>query len=284
MSQSNEEGRADEARFQHLRDLGLTEYGARTYLALLRLGRAEARAVSDVARVPQSKIYAVLDDLADVGLVHMHPEHPKKYSAAELASYLDERRSVLDQKARALTARRSEILDLFRTEQVATPVLPGLASQVRGRTQIARKVTELLVGTQRSWLVMGVPTTPTFYEDLREELERARERGVSSRFLLPVSARTVESARWLAALAELRAREGDPELARRVTVLVSDSHSAMLIHWASLAGDEAAKDTALVTTDPAVASVIEYLVESMWATALPFDAAAASAADASVRR
>jgi len=264
----------DQDRFERLRELGITEYGARTYLALLRLGVSEARAVSDVARVPQSKIYAVLDDLANDGLVHVHPDHPKKYSAADLAPFIEERRAEFADKAANLAAKKNELLALFKPEAMTAAILPGGAAQLRGRTQIARKVSELLDDTHDDWLVMGVPTTPALYEGLRPQLERAIERGTKLRFLLPVNETTAESARWMFPIAEVRARQADPALASRVTVVVSDARKAMLVHWASLSGEETAKDTALVTDDPAMANVILSMVDALWRSADAFETVA----------
>ncbi|MEB3851594.1 MAG: hypothetical protein LRS49_03290 [Desulfurococcales archaeon] len=48
--------------------LGLSGYEARAYLALLRLGRAQAREVAEESGVPQQRIYDVLRRLARRGL------------------------------------------------------------------------------------------------------------------------------------------------------------------------------------------------------------------------
>jgi sugar-specific transcriptional regulator TrmB len=189
---------------------------------------------------------------------------------------VDERRAELERKADKIAKSRDDILALFRTE-TPTTVLPGASLQLRGRAQVARHVADLLRDTSEDWLVMGVVTTPALYAAILSDLEAAVARGARARFLLPVSDRTVQDARALLPLAEIRARAKDSDLARRVTVLVSDHRTAMLIHWASIEGGENARDTALVTDDPAIASVIEHLVESLWEKAEPFEKAAARA-------
>ncbi|WP_018704132.1 helix-turn-helix domain-containing protein [Anaeromusa acidaminophila] len=50
---------------QELQTFGLTQYEAKTYLALLRLGRSNAYKVSKTAGVPRTRIYDILNALAE---------------------------------------------------------------------------------------------------------------------------------------------------------------------------------------------------------------------------
>src|SRR5688500_16691868 len=72
-----------------LRALGLSEYAARAYLALLKLGKTDAKSVSALARVPPSKIYDVLATLEGAGLLEVFPEFPKKYGPLSIQKHID---------------------------------------------------------------------------------------------------------------------------------------------------------------------------------------------------
>ncbi|QLC35348.1 TrmB family transcriptional regulator (plasmid) [Halarchaeum sp. CBA1220] len=67
----------------HLREMGLSEYEADAYHGLLHVGTATAKEVSDVADVPQSRVYDVLDSLETKGFVHIQPGRPKKYGPVD---------------------------------------------------------------------------------------------------------------------------------------------------------------------------------------------------------
>lgn len=56
-----------------LRDLGLTGYEARVYLALLDSGQFSASQVADHSGVPRQRVYDVLSSLVDRGLVEARP-------------------------------------------------------------------------------------------------------------------------------------------------------------------------------------------------------------------
>jgi len=62
-----------------LREMGLTEYETRAYLALIEQGVMTASEISKKANVPYSKIYEVLNSLEDKGWIETQHERPTKY-------------------------------------------------------------------------------------------------------------------------------------------------------------------------------------------------------------
>ncbi len=52
-----------------LKELGFSEYAAKVYIAVVKIGQGTAPAIAKKADVPQSKVYSVLDDLYDDGWV-----------------------------------------------------------------------------------------------------------------------------------------------------------------------------------------------------------------------
>ena len=87
-----------------LRDLGLSEYEARVYRALLDTGPTTAKELSRASEVPMGRIYDVLASIETHGLVRAQTaSRPKKYVAVEpdtaLSRLLEDRRRELDAKA-----------------------------------------------------------------------------------------------------------------------------------------------------------------------------------------
>jgi sugar-specific transcriptional regulator TrmB len=85
-----------------LRDLGLSNYEARTFVALHRLGDGTAQDVAAVADVPRSQVYGAADDLAARGLLEVVESSPKTYRPVSLERARTQLRERVDrQEARA---------------------------------------------------------------------------------------------------------------------------------------------------------------------------------------
>ncbi len=101
----------------NLRDLGLSEYEARVYRALLGTGPTTAKELSDVSDVPMGRIYDVLNSVEQQGLARSQAaSRPKKYAAVEpetaLDRLLDRRKEELDRKAE----QYEEVVDTLANE------------------------------------------------------------------------------------------------------------------------------------------------------------------------
>ena len=64
----------------HLQALGLTEYEARAYTALLALGKSVPARVARQAGIPRPKIYETLERLESRGLASKVGQNPLKYA------------------------------------------------------------------------------------------------------------------------------------------------------------------------------------------------------------
>ena len=78
MTASSDASISQDAR-KVLRELGLTDYETRAYLALLGRGALSASQVSENAQVPYSKIYETLASLEDKGWVESQRGRPARY-------------------------------------------------------------------------------------------------------------------------------------------------------------------------------------------------------------
>ena len=72
-----------ESVVKKLRRVGLTEYEAKAYLALLNTHLSTATQVSEKSGVPRTKIYSVLEALRDKGWVHVYSGVPLLFKAVE---------------------------------------------------------------------------------------------------------------------------------------------------------------------------------------------------------
>lgn len=174
-----------------LRDLGLSEYEARAYRALLSTSPSTAKELSRASDVPMGRVYDVLKDLEQRGLARSQAaSRPKKYVAVEpeaaLDRLLDAKREELQEQAAQYEATVGELetdLDAPTTSE------EGFWTAAVG----AEETVDLLIerfdaATERVVTVAGGPT-PQFdigeYGDaIAAACQRALERGASVSVLL----------------------------------------------------------------------------------------------------
>ncbi|WP_222915312.1 helix-turn-helix domain-containing protein [Natrinema sp. SYSU A 869] len=64
-----------------LEELGLTEYEARCFVALVRISKGTAKEISQVADIPRSRVYDTIERLDRKGLVSVQQTEPRQYKA-----------------------------------------------------------------------------------------------------------------------------------------------------------------------------------------------------------
>jgi len=158
---------AEDELVRALRESGLSLYEARIYLGLLRHGAQNGNEISRSARVPSSKVYAVLSKLADEGMVHaIRRDGGTRFRAIAPGELV----------AR-LRRRFNEPLDLLdeRLPKVAAPAGPNEVLAIAGRDAVlegCRTLVELAVEEVSVSLWSGE------LDDLARPLQTAHERGV----------------------------------------------------------------------------------------------------------
>ena len=73
---------------ERLKKLGLTSYESQAYIALLKLGDAEADEIALNAKIPMGRIYSVLSSLEEVHLVRAQDTRPRRYACVDPAAAL----------------------------------------------------------------------------------------------------------------------------------------------------------------------------------------------------
>ena len=175
-----------------LRDLGLSEYEARTYRSLLRTGPTTAKELSRVSDVPMGRIYDVLNGLEQHSLVRSQTaSRPKKYVAVEsdvaLDRLLSERKRDLEAKARQYESVVDELSDEL---DGAGPVEETFWTAAVGAEETVDLMVERFsVAEERIVVVGGGDPSPQFDlgdvgQRVGEKLVDALDRGVSVSVLL----------------------------------------------------------------------------------------------------
>ena len=153
-----------------LRDMGMTEYESRVYLALLEGGMMTASQVSESANVPYSKIYETLNSLEKKGWIetsHERPSHyfPKSPSEAFEAAKL-QLKDKLDSWKRVIV---SDLQPLYEKRELREK--PDIWI-LRGEFNIIAKLQEMLAEAKSELMI----ATPFLARNLIETLAPALTR------------------------------------------------------------------------------------------------------------
>jgi len=174
-----------------LRDLGLSEYEARAYRALLRSGPTTAKELSRKSEVPMGRIYDVLNGLEQHRLVRSQAaSRPKKYVAVEPEVGLDR---LLEAKQRELDKHADQYAETVATLMddldSAAPVNGQFWTAAVGPEETLELLLERINAADKSLII--VAGSPAAGLDLCsassrvvDGLEAALERGVNVQLLL----------------------------------------------------------------------------------------------------
>lgn len=250
------------ARLEKLKDLGLTEYQARAYLALLDLGVAPAKDVASLSRVPKSKIYSTLDQLHDKGLLRVVPEHPKRYQVLNIETYLREISTDFQSRLAFIHDRRDELLQEFNPRGNVSLEERGAFTVLKGRRNLETKVQEMVAAAKDHLLILGTENTPRRLVHIRDELASAAARGVSLVLHVPRTPGNAEALERLSPHVSHQDSLAAGALASGsgVTFYLVDGREAMLAHYIP---DDAhfyqGDDVAVWTDDGSISRALEAL-------------------------
>lgn len=259
----------NEDRIARLRDFGLSEYAARAYLALLDLGLTEARDVSALSKVPTSKIYHVLDQLHDKGLVMVLPEFPKKYAPVPFGEYLDKLQRDHEEAALGIERDREELTSLFSVTGEVTGAERGGFTVIRGRRNVLSKINELVASATTDLFALGSRGMTLRIDSFADALRGAEANGTRIRLLLSVEEEGAEALAPVEAFADVRVRSLEDWMeATHVAIAVADNLQAIIVHFSPDDGNPyQGKDVAIFTDHPPMVATMRALLEPYWSRA-----------------
>lgn len=270
---------ADAERMALLKDFDLPVYAMRAYLALLQLGTAEARHVSELGRIPVAKVYTTLDQLQARGLLTVTPGKPRKYSPVAMADFLERRLQAHREQAEELAAQKDRLADLFPI--VGTVELGERASvhTLRGRRNIGQHFRENAAAARHEIDVL-LPSAPQGkLPAIAKTLMDARARGVQVRVLArPPVVPADDPFRDLDALPGAVRVSHDAKLEPDVALATFDGGTALLAHFVpAQSGRGHAKDVAVLTRETALVKTLAGMLHLSWLQAEVGEAASPAA-------
>lgn len=162
---------------QALRVLGLTEWEARVYHAVVALGETTAANAAEVANVPRTRSYALLDNLEVKGWVVSQNVRPKRYRAVAPGQTLEKGRQRIEGRIRAA----QEKLEALHSQEGAR--WAGSVWLLSGEDAIQRRLAAM-VDSARNDIIWSRATTLPGDDKILAALGKAFKRGARVRMLV----------------------------------------------------------------------------------------------------
>lgn len=167
---------------ERLQELGLTEYQSRTYVAAVELGEARPPKIVEKSGVPQARIYDVIADLSEMGLVEVHEKSGGKTVGAPPPDV------ALDSYKERHVNEFSETIDYISTELEKThereQTTAGSVTVLR-HDESANRHMRRAIADAEWWIALSL--TPERYAELEDEILDALDRGVTVRLVVTTS-------------------------------------------------------------------------------------------------
>lgn len=175
-------GKREETLAQGLRNLGLTEYEIRVYIAILRHPGSRIPEVARTSGVPQAKVYATVNRLRERSLLESHLGPVNTYSALSP----DDAFLPMVEDLRKRASEAATVVGLLQKEhkEPSQPIgaREGRIKLFQGRQATMRNFRELLSASQKS--ITLVARVPLMVQDDDDVLDKALKRGVEVRILM----------------------------------------------------------------------------------------------------
>lgn len=195
------------------RYFALNLYEVKIWTALLSRGVSTAGELSDIADVPRSRSYDVLESLEKKGFVIMKLGKPIKYLAVPPQEVLERVKKNVKEDAKDRIDRLEELkgtevigeLNALHSQGVELVEPADLSGSLRGRHNLYNHL-ELTIRNATNNVTL-MTTSQGFIrkvEGLKPTFERIKKRGVKIRIAAPMTKEAMQAAKDLRGIAEIR--------------------------------------------------------------------------------
>ncbi|MBI2143542.1 TrmB family transcriptional regulator [Candidatus Woesearchaeota archaeon] len=196
-----------------LRDIGLNSYESKLWLALLAKGVASAGELSDMANVPRSRSYDVLESLEKKGFIIMKIGKPIKYIAVQPEHVIDNVRQRLVEDAEMQDKLLTKIEQSPLIEELKQVYKSGvkeldpleLTGSIKGRKSLYHQLERMIKGAEKSIILVTTTTGILRKKDaLKSAFKKAKEKRVRIKIAANITPEIKAQLEELAGIAELR--------------------------------------------------------------------------------
>lgn len=177
-----------EEQVELFRRLGLKEYPARTISHLIVLGESKASEISSASGVPKARVYGILDELADQGLIEVKPGRPATYRAKSpseiIRRMINNKKILLEREIKKIEGLREEFESSFKP--LYTAAMRGMRKPLVKIVSVgepSEEETRLMYREARKEINI-LSKSMEWFPRVKEELKKALACGVKIKVLL----------------------------------------------------------------------------------------------------
>jgi len=199
-----------------IKEFGLNSYEAKIWTALLSRGISTAGELSDIANVPRSRSYDVLESLERKGFIIMKIGKPIKYIAISPSEVLERVKKHVNEEADSKISILEEIreskilneLNLLHTEGVSHMEPTDFSGALKGRSNLYNHLETMINSAEKSIILMttkeGLIRKSEF---LYKHLKKAKDRGVDIKVIAQIDEKSSQAAEKLSKVATVKASD-----------------------------------------------------------------------------
>jgi len=247
---------------------GLSEYESKVYSSLVFLGPSKAGMISRESKVPQSKIYEVLDQLMNKQLVEVFDGRPKEFKAAEPEIAL---KNILEEKTKEIETLKSKVESMsnFLKPAKKEEVLGGVWT-IKGEKfkEFFNKTAEMLSRSEK--YAYAITRNFSRSAPLAGAIKKCIKRGVKIRVMgiEKINEKNYYKALWYKEQG-INLRFFDTKVHPRIIVV--DGKEILLRLDYSPQKRNRFRFSSLWSEDISLVTVIDNYVKNVWKTAKPVD-------------
>jgi sugar-specific transcriptional regulator TrmB len=196
-----------------LKGIGLNLYERRLWVALLARGTSTAGELSEIANVPRSRAYDVLQSLVDKGFVIVQTGKPIRYVAVSPEDSIERVKKKMEENIQEMQQRLDELKtspvmrelkEIFnKGMKIVSP--EEMTGAIRGRYSVMQQLDTMFSNATKN---INIVTTPEWLSEIIthnfNSLKSARERGVEIKIATNLDEKNEETLKALGAIAEVR--------------------------------------------------------------------------------
>lgn len=257
-----------------LKDFGLNTYESKLWTALLSRGISTAGELSDIANVPRSRSYDVLESLEKKGFIIMKLGKPIKYVAVQPSEVLErvKKKVIIDAEGKTKVLDKlkgSEILNelnLLHAQGVELVEPTDLSGALKGRSNLYNHLESMIKSAESSVDIMTTAEGLLRKVDtLKSLMQKAKERKVKIRIAAPLTKETEKAFRELKGVAELR---NASEIKARFCLVDGKQITFMLLDDSEV---HPTYDSGVWVNTPFFASALKQMFETEWNKMKPLE-------------
>ncbi|MBN2101620.1 MAG: TrmB family transcriptional regulator [Candidatus Aenigmarchaeota archaeon] len=202
-----------------LKSIGLNLYERKIFIALLAKGVSTAGELSQIANVPRSRSYDILESLAEKGFVVAQPSKPIKYVALAPKDALERTKGNLTNKHEEMMARIDKLSDSSLVKEMETIYKEGfnmvqpfeMTGTLKGRHSINQHMHSLFKQAKKNIKIMTTEEgLNELYSNHYNVLKRLTKKGIKLQIAAPTGDNTPSKA--FAQIADVRNAKSDHRL------------------------------------------------------------------------